>query len=208
MPTNAQQVYDDLQHTYGLPAGAAAGVVGNFVIESNVDPTNASGDGGTSGGIAQWHLERLAALKRFAASLGRPWQSLDVQEAYAVKEAKDSGLWTRLAGTTDPAAAASLWASQFERPASHDYSDRQAAAQKIYTSGGAGLGSTADGSSSGSSAGGDGFVAQPAADGGGGPLGIGDVLKTIAAKGAVGLFGLGLIGFGVVTAAKRTGGGA
>lgn len=200
MPTNAEQVYQYLQ-TQGLPAGAAAGVVGNLVVESGVTPSNASGDGGTSGGIAQWHNGRWSALKAFAAGLGKPWQSLDVQEAFLVKESKSSGLWAKLVGTNDPAAAASLFAAQFERPASKDYSGRQAAAAKVYASGGAGIGSSGD------ATGGGGITGQTVADTGpGGWVGsLTDGLKGVAFKGIAGVFGLALIGYGVVTAAKRSG---
>lgn len=172
MTTTGEQVYQDLQRLYGLNPGAAAGVVGNFVTESGVNPTVAPGDGGTSHGLGQWHAGRWTALVNWAKGLGKDPNALDVQEAYAVKEAKDSGLWSRLARITDPAAAAELWAAEWERPASHDYSGRAANARKVAATAGHGIGVPLDGSSSnaplptdGGGAGGGaggGFTAAPA----------------------------------------------
>jgi hypothetical protein len=46
-----------------------AGIVGNLQAESGLNPT-ATGDNGTSYGLAQWHNDRWDALNKFAANNG------------------------------------------------------------------------------------------------------------------------------------------
>jgi hypothetical protein len=54
----------------GYAAHTACGIVGNLVAESEMSPTLLD-DGGTSYGLAQWHLERWDALKAFAKKAGK-----------------------------------------------------------------------------------------------------------------------------------------
>lgn len=69
----------------GYTPEQAAGIVGNIIHESGVNPY-ASGDGGTSSGLAQWHNERLSALKAYAASVGKPASDLQTQVDFIDKE--------------------------------------------------------------------------------------------------------------------------
>ncbi|KJC35651.1 hypothetical protein UP09_30985 [Bradyrhizobium sp. LTSP885] len=62
----------------GYTQEQAAGIVGNLVHESGLDPA-ASGDNGTSGGLAQFHNERLKALQAFAAERGKPATDFQTQ---------------------------------------------------------------------------------------------------------------------------------
>jgi hypothetical protein len=55
-----------------------AGIVGNLVHESGMRP-NAVGDSGTSGGLAQFHNERLANLRNYASSVGKPATDFQTQ---------------------------------------------------------------------------------------------------------------------------------
>lgn len=92
----------------GLTANQIAGIEGNLKVESGFDPTNNKGDGGTSWGIAQWHLGRRDALVRYAAARGKPWTDLQTQLDY---------LWSELSGpykksTLDPLSAPGITAAQ------------------------------------------------------------------------------------------------
>src|SRR5581483_10908211 len=62
----------------GYTPEQAAGIVGNLVHESGMNPS-AVGDAGTSGGLAQFHNERLTALKAYAASAGKPATDFQTQ---------------------------------------------------------------------------------------------------------------------------------
>jgi len=61
----------------GLSKHAAAGIVGNLYAESRLK-TDAVGDGGTSGGIAQWHGPRWKQLQAFAKARNKKWTDLDL----------------------------------------------------------------------------------------------------------------------------------
>lgn len=112
----AQYIREKLE-AKGWSAAAAAGIVGNLVQESGLR-TDAIGDGGTSGGLAQWHNERLEALKRFAAARGKEWTDLDTQIDYLDYELhnneRDAG--RKLNDAQDAAEAASIFMREFERP--------------------------------------------------------------------------------------------
>jgi hypothetical protein len=117
---NPDDVFDYLISQGASPAGAA-GVVGDLQGESsaNVDPA-IIGDYGTSGGIAQWHNDRWQKLKAFAASLGKPWTDLGVQEQYLVKDLKAYGLWDMVKSANDPAPVVDALVRRYELPAKPD----------------------------------------------------------------------------------------
>jgi len=64
----------------------AAGIVGNLLSESGLNPTVKPGDKGTAFGIAQWRFDRFSGLKSFAASKGQDWRDLDTQLDYVHHE--------------------------------------------------------------------------------------------------------------------------
>jgi hypothetical protein len=101
----------------GYTREQAAGIVGNLVQESGIQPTGAVGDNGTAFGIAQWRGERFSELKRFAASQGKSWEDLDTQLAFVDIELQNrensAGQRLRAAKTVDEATAAFIG---FERP--------------------------------------------------------------------------------------------
>jgi hypothetical protein len=74
----------------GYTREQAAGIVGNLMQESSLDPTKV-GDHGTSYGLAQWHNERKDALATFAKKEGKPIDDFDTQLAFVVKELKSGG---------------------------------------------------------------------------------------------------------------------
>jgi hypothetical protein len=71
--------YNDIQ---------AAAFVGNFAHESGFSGSalNPNDAGSPSFGLAQWKLDRLEALKKFAAKLGRPYTDLATQLEFVMAE--------------------------------------------------------------------------------------------------------------------------
>lgn len=119
----------------GFTASAAAGVVGNLVQESGLR-TDAIGDNGTSGGLAQWHNERLDALKRFAAARGKKWTDLDTQIEFLGEEMRTSyaDTYAKMQSAELPEIAAQIMTDEYEipDPASANYAQRQANARAAY----------------------------------------------------------------------------
>lgn len=119
----------------GFTASAAAGVVGNLVQESGLR-TDAIGDNGTSGGLAQWHNERLDALKRFAAARGKKWTDLDTQIEFLAEEMRTSyaDTYAKMQNAELPEIAGQIMTDEYEipDPASANYSQRQANARAAY----------------------------------------------------------------------------
>ena len=119
----------------GFTASAAAGVVGNLVQESGLR-TDAIGDNGTSGGLAQWHNERWEALKRFAAARGKDWTDLDTQIEFLAEEMRTSyaETYAKMQHAELPEIAGQIMTDEYEipDPASANYSQRQANARAAY----------------------------------------------------------------------------
>ena len=119
----------------GFTASAAAGVVGNLVQESGLR-TDAIGDNGTSGGLAQWHNERLDALKRFAAARGKKWTDLDTQIEFLAEEMRTSyaDTYAKMQSAELPEIAGQIMTDEYEipDPASANYAQRQATARAAY----------------------------------------------------------------------------
>lgn len=119
----------------GFSASAAAGVVGNLVQESGLR-TDAIGDNGTSGGLAQWHNERWEALKRFAAARGKDWTDLDTQIEFLAEEMRTSyaDTYAKMQSAELPEIAGQIMTDEYEipDPASANYAQRQANARAAY----------------------------------------------------------------------------
>lgn len=119
----------------GFTASAAAGVVGNLVQESGLR-TDAIGDNGTSGGLAQWHNERLDALKRFAAARSKKWTDLDTQIEFLAEEMRTSyaDTYAKMQSAELPEIAGQIMTDEYEipDPASANYAQRQANARAAY----------------------------------------------------------------------------
>lgn len=119
----------------GFTASAAAGVVGNLIQESGLR-TDAIGDNGTSGGLAQWHNERLDALKRFASARGKDWTDLDTQIEFLAEEMRTSyaDTYAKMQSAELPEIAGQIMTDEYEipDPASANYSQRRANARAAY----------------------------------------------------------------------------
>lgn len=126
-----------LMSRHGFTREQTAGIIGNLIQESNLNP-NIVGDGGISFGIGQWNRERLAALKKFG---GSNWRDINVQLDFMVHELDTNesaaGRRLRAARTVEQATEAMIG---FERPkgwtadnprAGHGWKNRLANAQKV-----------------------------------------------------------------------------
>lgn len=100
----------------GYSKPQAAGIVGNLLHESGLDPT-VSHDQGTGIGIAGWRLERRQALREFAAARGTSETDFKTQLAFVDHELKTSepGARTALMQAQTPQDAAVAFI-RFERP--------------------------------------------------------------------------------------------
>lgn len=96
----------------GYTPEQAAGIVGNLIHESGMDP-NAVGDNGTSLGIAQFHKERRAALEAFAKERGKPASDFQTQLEFVEHELQ----------TTEGKTRAKLLAAKTPEQAAHAFID-------------------------------------------------------------------------------------
>jgi hypothetical protein len=103
----------------GYGPNAVAGILGNFKTESGMRP-DAMGDGGTSGGLGQWHKDRFTNLKNFAAQQGADWRDPRVQVAFTDHELRttEAPVMQRLQAARTPEEAAKAFVG-FERPAGY-----------------------------------------------------------------------------------------
>lgn len=109
----------------GLTRDQAAGLVGNLVGESGLNPTARNPgdgrDGSDSIGSGQWNAERAQSLRRFAAARGKDWTDYDTQLEFiwyelTTGEGGNAGVLDKLrrARTVDEATA--VIANDYERP--------------------------------------------------------------------------------------------
>ncbi len=112
----------------GIAPHIAAGIVGNLIQESQLNP-NAKGDGGRATGIAQWHPDRFEALKTWAGRRN-PYE-LNTQLDYILHEANQRGDMDRLQQTKNSSEAAFTFAKYYERPKNIE-PVRMGYAQRLY----------------------------------------------------------------------------
>ena len=137
--------YVGLLQGYGLTPVASAGIVGNGMIESNMDPTIIQGGGhaneipvnGTHGyGIFQYtSADRQQGLADFAKSLGISSGSPEAQFQYMLKELGPDGI-NKLNSFETPEQAAVWFHDNFERSADTDLYPRQKAARDAFSQAG------------------------------------------------------------------------
>lgn len=118
---NTNKIYDYLVETLGLNHAAACGILANIQCESNFVPT-AVGDGGTSYGLCQWHLERFARLVNWCNTNGYNYHLVEGQMEYLQYELKtlyvDVYEYVRQVPNTAQGAydAAYYWCAYYEIP--------------------------------------------------------------------------------------------
>jgi len=100
----------------GYTPEQSAGIVGNLVHESGMNPA-ALGDARTSGGLAQFHNERLTSLRQYAQSVGKPATDFQTQLEFIDKElhGNESATLAKLQGAKTPEEAATAFI-HYERP--------------------------------------------------------------------------------------------
>lgn len=146
----ARQLMADFTQA-GMTRAGAAGMIGNWVQESSLNPAEPGGY------MAQWGGARLQSLVSYAANMGKPVTDVDAQAAFAVHELRSgySSLWTLLTTTHDPKLAATAICNQYERPlaSAANLPHRVSAAQQAYgsLSGSAGTAAPGGGLSGGGS---------------------------------------------------------
>ena len=136
-----QQVYNWLTGQ-GMSGAGAAGVMGNFMAESLMDPGIVEGmthslddliPGVREGiGLLQWSYTRREDLLAYAASVGQPWQDAATQLDFMRAEIANGyeSMWAGLQLAADPRVASRLFASTFVRPGV--YGSRDDYAQTFY----------------------------------------------------------------------------
>jgi Phage tail lysozyme len=140
----------------GLSPNAAAGVIGNQGQESNFN-TSSIGDGGTSGGLSQWHGPRFAAMQAAAQAQGVDWRDPVFQANYTVSDLKNNypSVLAAANAASTPAEAADIISKGYEspNPAKANNANREAIANSIAGGASLPLGSGSNGSSGGIPAG-------------------------------------------------------
>lgn len=115
---------DNRQYAYnyflqrGYTPTAAAGIVGNLVQESGVNPVVRPGDSGTAHGIAQWRGDRYSGLQNYAAQNKGSVGDLGTQLGYLDYELRNKygDTYKRLMAAKNVGDATGAFALGYERP--------------------------------------------------------------------------------------------
>lgn len=101
----------------GWTTAQAAGIVGNLIQESGVNPQVRPGDNGTAFGIAQWHSDRLGPIQ---AAFGKPVTAMSLDEQLEAVNWElhntEKGAGKALKSTTDADSAGKVVSRLYERP--------------------------------------------------------------------------------------------
>ena len=121
---NKAQVWNMLMDE-GFTKQAAAGVIGNLMQESGVNPNSNQGGGGPGRGIMQWTVnERWASMQKWAKSKGLQARSLDTQVQWMLKEMKDYGVFNKMRGMDDVQDATLYFENTMERASVSNMANR------------------------------------------------------------------------------------
>lgn len=112
---NAKLAFDHYTNK-GLKPHIAAGIVGNLMHESGLNP-GVTGDGGKARGIAQWHPDRFSKLTAWANQNNRNPFSLEAQLDFVLEEPGEGPRAMRqLEGAQNSGQAAAIFSNTYERP--------------------------------------------------------------------------------------------
>ena len=129
---NAKTAYDYFINK-GLSPAQAAGIIGNLMQESGVNPGSVQ-SGGPGRGIAQWSVgERWQGVLAMAKAQGKQPGDLGVQLDYLWKEltTTESGSLAALKGTSSASQAAVVFEQHFERAGTPKNAARIANAESV-----------------------------------------------------------------------------
>lgn len=119
----------------GLPKHVSAGIVGNLIKESNLNPTiQEKGNTGNGRGIAQWDVRnRWKDLQSYAAQTQRSHTDLDTQLDFVLHEAQQRGDLQKTLQAKTPEEAAMIFGRTYERPSEKyaDWGTRQSTARTL-----------------------------------------------------------------------------
>lgn len=133
----------------GFTEKQAAGILGNFLWESGMNPKRVQGAGNqqsenlpSSGGygLAQWD-DRKQLLKKFSEDQGRPIYDLGLQLDFVMFELKgdpakggstESAAYAAFTNTTTIQEATDVWRTAYERPGDPAIQERRDLANKTY----------------------------------------------------------------------------
>lgn len=105
----------------GYTKAAAAGIIGNFYVESGMNPTQVQIGGGPGHGLGQWGYNddggRYNQLLAWAAKNNLSPTNLGTQLAWTVKEMVSFGMDPTMKSITNVAAATEYFGREWERPA-------------------------------------------------------------------------------------------
>lgn len=105
----------------GFTKEATAGIIGNFYVESGMDPNKAQYGGGPGRGLGQWGYgadgSRYNQLLAWAAKNNLSPTALGTQLAWTVKEIIAYGMEPTMKSITDIATATEYFGRKWERPA-------------------------------------------------------------------------------------------
>lgn len=131
--SNAEKVFRYFVDKEGFTPEAAAGIIGNLMQESGVNPKSRQLGGGPGRGIMQWsESERWASMQQWAKGKD-PW-ALDTQVQWMIKEMKDYGTYTRIKNVKDHKKAVEIFESEMEKAGTPNYPARYAFAASAYGS--------------------------------------------------------------------------
>ena len=104
----------------GFSPHAAAGIAGNLIIESGMNPSiyNKYDVNGVSGGIAQWHKGNFIKLQNYAKSRNKSWKDLDTQIDFLISTISND-IKDRLTKSKNPYEASRAW-GYYEKFAGYD----------------------------------------------------------------------------------------
>jgi hypothetical protein len=123
----------------GFSVQSSAGIVGNLVAESSIDPTRNQMGGGPGRGVAQWTVDqRWQTFLKFADNRKLDPNTLDAQLRFIVHE-MPSAMGSdaqKIKSMTDADAAAELFMRKYERPGIERLEERKdfaSRAIRVYT---------------------------------------------------------------------------
>jgi len=132
--SNGQTVFNTLVGM-GFTKAAAAGVVGNLQQESGVNPLSHQNGGGPGRGIMQWTSnQRWAQMVKWAKGNKQDPNALGTQVSWMVKEMRDAGVYSKLAGMTDVHAATQYFENSMEKAGTPNMAARYGYADSAYKS--------------------------------------------------------------------------